>query len=270
MPPPSPQDGGPGGEAVAVATAAGVGGTHRRWEPVPRPVRGARCPARRLRSAARWGCRPHPRGGRPRRCQPPPPAAPHPRLPGGFPPRRRYVRAGAGARREAGAARPRDPPSFPPLLPSLARSPAGAAAGPAAGRLRLCRRERPPPPRRGGVWGAPEPGLAGRPLGSPGAGRRGGSRPPGSPRAGRSTLAGAGRRRLRGSVRSPPPRERTPPRQRGCACGDQCTASVKSRRPPQSFSTCEHCCYRRCSAKLLTFQSLFLARRLNIISYIST
>lgn len=39
---------------------------------------------------------------------------------------------------------------------------------------------------------------------------------------------------------------------------------------PQSFSTCEHRRYRRCSAKLLTFQSLFLARRLNIISYLST
>lgn len=39
---------------------------------------------------------------------------------------------------------------------------------------------------------------------------------------------------------------------------------------PLSLSTCERCCCRRGSAKLLTFQSLFLARRLNIISYIST
>lgn len=256
-----------GGEAVAVATAAGVGGTHRRGEPVPRPVRGARCPARRLRSAARWGCRPLPRGGRPRRCQAPIPACRGVSLLGGATCEPERQPSGRRGRRGRGILLP-SLPSFPPSpapWPAPQRGRPRGASGSAAGSARR--------PRAVAGFGGrrSRPARLGRPpLGSPGAGRRGGSRPPGSPRAGRSTLAGAGRRRLRGSVWFPPPRERTPPRQRGCVWGDQCTASVKSRRPPESFSTCEHCCYRRCSAKLLTFQSLFLARRLNIISYIST
>lgn len=153
--------------------------------------REARCPARRLRPAARWGRRPLPRGGASL-----PPA-------GGFPARRRYVRAEAGARGEAGAARPRGPPSLPPggaAAPQRGR-PRGAAG---SGAGRACR------PGAVAVVG----GSAGRPSDPPGRGGGVALRSRDSPGGGAQSVwnGAAGTAWLR--VDSPS-QERTPLKQRG-------------------------------------------------------